>query len=67
MRTVTFSRHITYDLDKLAEILSWNHRAEGEVVTEDECLDLAMTYAQEDFGCGWGHTFDGHLEMTVNE
>lgn len=61
---VRFTRSIEYDLEAIAHTLKLIS-GEGYVPTEEECLEEAHLLATDDFGCEWGHHFDGYLEMEV--
>lgn len=65
-RIVTFTRSVRYNLDEMADSLIALDE-EGKVYHESELLDLAWDWAREDLSCGWGHQFDGYLDMEVTD
>lgn len=64
-RIVTFTRTVKYDLDRIAA--DYLEMMDDFSITEEQVLALSEDYAREDLSCGWGHTFDGDLDMEVTD
>lgn len=48
---------ITYDVQQIVNDLIESGHEDG-TVTIDDVLAYMESWVREDFGCGWGHTYD---------
>jgi hypothetical protein len=57
---INVTKVITYDVEGVRQQIISDNRAKDEEieVTLEDVIEMIYHYAEDDFGCGWGHKDD---------